>query len=221
MSKSAVMPKVAVTALTDCALALTSVNLWNWATRPTSIPQRQVKDWRSYATGHRIGPSNAPVTVVVFSAYNCRYCARFWLHLSRAIDEQKLPVTVFYRHLPLDSLGLRAASVAVCATQQVSFTAISDVLFSHHDSLGALPWEQYAQAAGAVDTLAFLECMNGTEALRSVDNDIEASARLGAIGTPTFLVNRDLYLGDVWDLEHILARQLALASTVGSPTRGP
>lgn len=209
-----------VTLLILYALGLTITNLWSWGRRPTSIPQRVVREWRSYAEGHSTGQVGAPVTVVVFSAYNCRYCSRFWLRLNRVVNLDPEFVTVYYRHMPLDSLGRSAAAAAVCAAKQGGFSAISHVMFAHSDSLRTLTWRQYAHAAGIRDEHAFLECLGRPETSQVIQADIAAAQRLGAIGTPTYLVNNELYVGDSWDLRQIILNHHKPMAPLRGPFRG-
>jgi len=203
---------IGVGLLLACGIALTSANLLKWSQRAPTNPQRSVEDWRSYAIGPRMGVSPAPVAVVVFSDYNCPFCARFWHRLSHIVRKYSDSVAVFYRHYPLDSLGMGAAKAAACAAAQDRFEPFTNAIFAHIDSLRVWSWDQYAMAAGVPEKATFLGCLRSPSTLRLIETDIASAQRIGAIGTPTFLVNGDLYVGNAWDLERIIRDHIAEAT---------
>jgi predicted DsbA family dithiol-disulfide isomerase len=219
MLQSRKVSAIGVGLLLACGILLTSANVLKWSRRAPTDPQRSVEDWPSYAIGPRMGLSAAPVTVVVFSDYNCRFCARFWLRLAQIVRKHPESLTVVYRHYPLDSLGMGAARAATCAAAQNRFEDFTNLIFAHIDSLQAWSWTRVALAAGIPKTAAFVECLGSPSTLRLIEADIASAQRIGAIGTPTFLVNGDLYVGDAWDLERIVRDHIAETTQPSEDTR--
>ena len=160
---------------------------------PTSV-----KDWRSYASeGHRSGSRIAPVTVTVFSDFECPFCrvaARDIRDIRGAYGGR---LAVVYRHYPLGfHPHARAAALASeCAGRQAAFDAYADRLFAIQDSLGLIPWTAIARRAGVSDIERFQACMRDSSGAKAIRQDIIAAKRLGVSGTPAVLVNHQLFAG--------------------------
>ena len=157
-----------------------------------------VADWEEYGLeGHRMGPPDAPVTIVHFSDFTCRYCKTQAPVLSDIRSLFSGQVSVVYRHLPsrANDVGRRAAIAAECAARLGSFEAFHDLLFQHLDSLGTRSWISLAHEAGIPDNAAFGTCLRDPIVGAIVDRDVAAADQLGAIVTPTLLINDLKVLG--------------------------
>lgn len=157
---------------------------------------RIVAEWRRYATdGTRLGAANPRVTIVEFADFQCPYCrsaASTLRELRRRYPEE---IALVYRHYPLQDGSLDAAVAAECGNRAGFFEAIHDRLFEEADSLGSKPWTRIAWEAGILDTLQFAACMKDSSTLSAVTRDIRAASELGVNGTPTLLVNDQLFTG--------------------------
>lgn len=141
--------------------------------------------------GHRLGPADAVVTFVEFGDFQCPYCAA----LSRAISAAQLQypgkVAIIFRQFPLVDLhpaALAAARAADCASRQIPFRAIHDVLYAKQDSLGLEPWAGLARQARVRDTGRFTACMKQQGLDSSLAGDIAAGESVRVVGTPTLFV---------------------------------
>jgi protein-disulfide isomerase len=69
------------------------------------------------------GPENAPVTIIVFSEFQCPYCARFAPTLKQIEDTYQGSVRVVFKHLPLSihKDAVPAALAAEAARKQGKF----------------------------------------------------------------------------------------------------
>jgi Thioredoxin len=68
-----------------------------------------------------LGPAEAPVTIMVFSDFQCPFCGRFAQMLRKSVLSQENPdVRIVFREFPLQmhAWALPAAKAAVCAAQQ-------------------------------------------------------------------------------------------------------
>ncbi len=162
------------------------------ATRGPTTPV-QVPDWRQYAAvGHRMGPANAPVTIVEFADFECPVCRKFELGPLRYI-RNKYPndVQVVFRNWPLSyhRFAYPAARAAECAGAQGQFEAYHDALYQKQDSLGLKSFMSFARDAGVADTGAFATCASRTGPVIAIDIDSAAARKLGGRGTPTLLIN--------------------------------
>lgn len=158
-----------------------------------------IADWQDYTRQEqRLGPENAPVTIVEFSDFQCPYCAV----LARRIDSMQLAtpglIAVVFRHFPLADIhasALAAAIAAECAAIQKRFGPFQLMLYEHQDSIGVLPWAEFARRARVADTVGFNRCLSEPAATSRVAEDQAAGARLGVQATPTLLINGRLVNG--------------------------
>lgn len=157
----------------------------------------KVAEWRQYANGHSLGPSSAPVTIVVFSDYQCPYCAKLTNELRALRATRSAEIRVIYRQFPLAShpLALEAARASECAAQQNRFESVHDMMFALQDSLGRISWTELARRAGVSDLPRFEQCSRSVLPVTQIARDTLDGARLKIRGTPTFLVNETLVQG--------------------------
>jgi protein-disulfide isomerase len=139
-----------------------------------------------------LGPDGAPVTIVVFSDFQCPYCAGVGPLIGAARDAFKDKVRVVFKSFPLDvhDLARPAAEAALSAHAQGRFWAMHDALFAARGGK-ALTREAIAAAAKAagVDG-ARIEADIRAEAHRAqIDRDLSLGAELDVHGTPTLFVN--------------------------------
>ena len=161
--------------------------------RNAGVEPVRVKDWQTYATaGERIGPARAPVTVTIFSDFQCPYCRELAADLRAIRKEHPGEMTVFYRHFPLRiHANARAAAFAsICAAQQGVFERMHDELFLHQDSIGRADWSWFTKNSHVPNPDALASCMaDSVRLFPRLQRDSAAGARLGVEGTPTFLLN--------------------------------
>lgn len=181
-----------------CSVLVTGAVLHReFATSPppqaTSQAPVAVDDWETLiATGDRIGPRNARVTVLLFSDYECPGCGMFANTTFPAV-RAKYPedVALVYRHWPLaqHKFSYRAAQASECAAAQGRFEAFHDVLNADQQNIGLTPFHEFAERAGIPDLDAFDACSSTSAPNHEIDQDVMAVKALGGTGTPTVVVN--------------------------------
>lgn len=153
----------------------------------------ELEDWRSYATaGNRMGPETAEVVLVEFSDFQCPWCARYARTLAEARQRYPDQFAVLYRHWPISGIHPFADSAAVaseCAADQARFGEMHDALFAGRDSIGKLPWRDFARRAEVADLEAFDECLQTGHVRARIRRDSAAGTRLKVHGTPTSIIN--------------------------------
>jgi protein-disulfide isomerase len=174
----------------------------------------RVPDWRAYAReGHRMGPADAPVTIVVFSDFQCPYCGILTERLHTVMRAHPREVAVVYRHYPLAGhpYALGAARASECAAAQERFPAFHDALFAAQDSIGVAGWDRFASTAHVPDLARFRACAAQAGPIATVKRDTVAGMRLRVSGTPTLLINDTRLQGAVPadTLEAFVRRALA------------
>lgn len=168
---------------------------------PTSGPDITIEPgWRAYAaSGHHIGPENAPVTITVFSDFQCPFCKRFAEAFREAQDSMGEGITLRYRHFPMTAIHPQARALAmgsICAAKVGQFESFHDAVFAKQDSLAVLPLSRLAELSGIRDTNLFNSCLKDDSTRLIVEQDIDAGKDLGVRGTPAVLINQYLVMGD-------------------------
>ncbi|HEV3051836.1 MAG TPA: thioredoxin domain-containing protein, partial [Longimicrobium sp.] len=140
--------------------------------------------------GQRSG-GEAPVTVVVFSDFQCPACRVLAQSLDVIRERHPGTVAVVYRHFPLPAhpFAPAAAQASECAARQGRFQAYHDELFRRQEAIGDTSWTAFARLAAVPDLRAFEACAADTAPVPAVQRDIEAARRLGVAVTPTLLIN--------------------------------
>ena len=143
-----------------------------------------------------LGSKNAPLTIVEFTDYQCPYCQRFhvtaFAELKKAyIDTGK--VRFFSKDMPLDfhPNAMRAAMAARCASDQGKFWELRDVMGANPNSLDMEHIVGFA-ADLKMDTGALRGCIDGGKYKEPVQRDVLEAMKIGANGTPTFVVGKSV-----------------------------
>lgn len=201
------------------------------AARPFPPAFGDVRHWQAYSTvGHRDGPKKAPVTIVLFTDYQCPACRRSAGHLEKARLNYPSEVAVVVRHFPLASIhpvARRAAFAAECAGEQGRFTVFQKLLYDSQDSLDRVGWGQLAGEAKISDAERFVACVRDSTYLGRVERDIRAGNTLPVEATPTLLVNETKIIGvpSAQVLDSLIQAKLStaapLVSRPGTNKAGP
>jgi protein-disulfide isomerase len=168
------------------------------ASSPTSP---EVRDSERVPVGDapRLGPAAAPITVVVFSDFECPFCARGRSLVSDLRAQFEGDVRVVWRNFPLP--GHRHARQAAEAAMEVraqrgdaGFWRYHDILFAHQEALELDDLVRFAEMVGA-DGARLRAALEAGAHRSAVDGDIALGTRLGVDGTPAFVVNGTLIAG--------------------------
>jgi protein-disulfide isomerase len=141
-----------------------------------------------------LGSKGAPLTIVEYTDYQCPFCLRF--HLSAYPDIKKNyidtgKVRFFSKDLPLDfhPNAMRAAQSARCAGEQGKFWELRETMSANPDKLDMGHIMGFATDL-KLDTQKFQDCVNSEKYKTSVQADVAEAMRVGANGTPAFVVGK-------------------------------
>ncbi|MCO6439312.1 MAG: thioredoxin domain-containing protein [Phycisphaerae bacterium] len=136
------------------------------------------------------GPSDAPVTIVEFSDFQCPFCSRVGPTLKQIEDTYGDKVRISFRDfiLPMHNRAMPAALAAQCANEQGKFWDYHDKLFGNQRALEDENLKSYAQDIG-LDMNKFNECYNSKEYQSEIEKDMSRGRELGVTGTPAFFIN--------------------------------
>ncbi len=137
-----------------------------------------------------LGAADAPVTVVLFSDFQCPYCSRLQPLLEKVVEENHGQVKVVYKHFPLrmHKQAKFAALAAIAAHRQGKFWAYHDKLFQHGDSLNPATFKKIAQELN-LDIEQFQKDYKSLETRKELADDMKDGREAGVRGTPTIFVN--------------------------------
>lgn len=161
------------------------------------------------------GKEDAPVKIIVFSDFQCPYCAKFSQDALPQIREEYIKtgkVKLVFKHLPLafHSLAEPAALASLCAGKQGKFWDYHDQLFANQGQLNPRYFEVLAQELG-LDLKDFQNCLLNKEFLPQLTLDKKAAAEARLSGTPSFLINGERQIGALpfSQFKEIIERKLA------------
>jgi protein-disulfide isomerase len=162
---------------------------------PAAAPGRELDPALVYRVGlglpgHVTGPDTALLTVIVFSDFQCAYCARLQPALQALRREYGDRVRLVLRHLPLafHPRAQLAAEAAVAAAMQGKLWDFHDRVFAAPGRLTRADLEGHAQAIG-LDMEAFRAALDDRRYFDLVAAEVAAAGALGVRGTPTMFVN--------------------------------
>ena len=138
----------------------------------------------------RLGPDNAPVTIIEFSDFQCPFCQKSVAVLQELRRIYGDKVRMVYRDFPGQNHpdAFRAAEASQCAHEQGKFWEYHDLLFNRQAA--GKPWNflELANEVG-LNSAAFSGCLNSGRFRAEVAKDLEDGLRLGITSTPTFFIN--------------------------------
>lgn len=151
----------------------------------------------------------APVTLVVFSDFECPFCRQTHPLLQRALREHDGQVQLVFKHYPL-SMHERAVPAAIAASaahRQGKFWEMHDTLFEHQEALTDADLERYARDLN-LDLDRFRADVADEEMLAAVERDKALGRTLEVQGTPTLFVNGRRYEEPFENLSRYIAEEL-------------
>jgi protein-disulfide isomerase len=179
--------------------------------RPAAPPRPEDDPNRRWAIGDGAqspsrGPRGAPVTVQVFSDFQCPFCARAVPTMERVLSTYGPRVRFVFRHypLPFHPWAQAAAELSVEVRAQrgdAAFWQLHDLLFENQRQISDADDANEAMLALArrirgVDVRRARRALEEGRHRAAVQADMDAVRDAGAqIGTPTFFINGRMLLG--------------------------
>ncbi len=137
------------------------------------------------------GPANAPVTIVMFSDFQCPACSAAHPVLKRVMAEFPGKVRFVVRDFPLTGIhenAFSAATAANAAAAQGKFFEYIDLLYQRQDALDAASLKRYAAELG-LNVKQFEIDFSSEKAAAEVQKDKAEGEKYGIGSTPTIYVN--------------------------------
>lgn len=137
------------------------------------------------------GNPAAPVTVIMFSDFQCPACAAAHPVLKRVIAEYKDKVRFVVRDFPLMRIhenAFQAAQAAQAANAQGKFFEYVELLYNNQNSLDTASLKEFASRIG-LDRKKFDADLDGGKFADEVRKDMADGTNYGVNSTPTIFVN--------------------------------
>lgn len=140
-----------------------------------------------------LGSATAPVTIVLFTDFECPYCSKIAPLLEQVLAKNPDTVKVVLKNLPLGmhQFADPAARAALAAGEQGKF-------WEFHNALFALPAQNIALSEKAIEDIAvklglkmdqFKSDMASPKIRQKIDQDIMDAQKAGIGGTPSIFIN--------------------------------
>ena len=161
---------------------------------PQQPGEQIVKAKVSIEGAYALGSKDAPLTMVEFTDFQCPYCQRF--HVSTFAELKKVYIDTgklrfVSRDLPLDfhPNAMQAAEAGRCAGEQGQFWAMRDRMNANPDKLDIVSLVSWAQDL-KLNVTGFRACVDSQKYRNAIQSDIQMAQRIGANGTPSFVVGK-------------------------------
>ena len=137
------------------------------------------------------GPASAPVTVVVFSDFQCPTCALTHPALKTVIADFPGKIKLVIKDFPLETIHPNAFGAAVAAgaaARQGRFFDYVDILYLNQDKLDRQSLISLAKGLG-LDIKKFETDLSDPAIIEEIQQDISEGKEVEVGGTPTIFVN--------------------------------
>jgi protein-disulfide isomerase len=187
--------------LTGAALAIAATLVFRQVrgqpTQPAQLANQtaptRVTNWQKLLDESRSSDSSAaPVSVVVFSDFQCPACKRLHATLQRLKTAVPDTFSVRLIHFPLSQHkdAVEAAALFECIRDRAVPDSISSVLYSAQDSLGLLAWPLLANRAKSPISAGQLgACMTDAKTQAQIAAHVDLGEEFGVMYTPTVVIN--------------------------------
>jgi protein-disulfide isomerase len=141
-----------------------------------------------------LGSKDAALTIVEFTDYQCPFCQRFHVTTFKDLKKNYIDtgkVRFYSRDLPLDfhANAMRAAMAARCSVEQNKFWELRESMSANPDKLDLENIIGFASAL-KMDVNALRKCITDEKHKAAVQSDVMEAMRIGATGTPAFVIGK-------------------------------
>ncbi|OFZ15276.1 MAG: hypothetical protein A2X86_08100 [Bdellovibrionales bacterium GWA2_49_15] len=160
------------------------------------------------------GPSDAKVTLVEYSDFQCPFCAKGAQIVAELKKKYGKKIKVVFKNFPLPfhKQAMPAALAGLCANEQGAekFWSMHDKMFADQAKLEIVDLKATAKSIG-LDTKKFDACLDTSKYESVVTKDMEQGGSIEVKSTPTFFVNGHIINGarDVEFFSELIDQELA------------
>ncbi|MCK5319823.1 DsbA family protein [Candidatus Parcubacteria bacterium] len=180
----------------------------------TKVPNRKdmIKEPILRAEDPVLGFIDAPVTVFIYSDYDCEYCAEQLKMIKASVVKHENKIKLIWKDYPeadFDSVSYKAAVAARCAGEQGLFWEYNERLFSEPENLSQTTFRKIALKTG-LDIKRWQACINKGSVKKLINDNIFEADALLINGVPFVYINNQGYLGGIeeGELEGLIEKEL-------------
>ena len=136
------------------------------------------------------GPQDAPATLVLFTDFQCPYCARLVPILEETLKAFPKELKLVYKSFPLrmHQYAVDAAKAAVAADKMGKFWEFHDLLFKNYNTLNKTKIDAIREQL-KLDKKEFDKYVNDPKTIEKISNDYKTGIEVGVRGTPALFLN--------------------------------
>lgn len=163
---------------------------------PQAPPPAKVAEVKDLGDSPSRGPTNAKVTIVGWSEFQCPFCARVKPTIDQILKTYPNEVRFVFKHQPLafHNRAMPAAIASLAAHQQGKFWEFHDRAFDNQQALTDENFEAWAREL-KLDLKKFKAALEDPKLKARVEADSKYGSLVGADGTPTFFINGREFVG--------------------------
>jgi protein-disulfide isomerase len=137
-----------------------------------------------------MGREDAPVVLIVFTDYQCPYCAKLLPILNQLIENNKETLKIVMKNfpLPMHNFARKAASIALAADTLGKFWEIQEKLYKNTKQMDISLIQEIASDL-KVDPDEFQKKMDSKEVQSRISMDIMDGENADVRGTPTIFID--------------------------------
>lgn len=137
------------------------------------------------------GPVDAPIVMVVFTDFECPYCAETATTLDQVLRQYPKDVKLVFKNFPLQQIhkfsGM-AAVAALAADSQGKFWEFHDLLFKDYDKLNDQKLKEIVKKLN-LNEAEFDKKMTDPQIIHKIRQDLMDGVHAEVRGTPTVFIN--------------------------------
>jgi len=139
------------------------------------------------------GAQNAPVTITIFSDFECPYCSRLVPTLEQVLAAYPQQVRMVFKQFPLSmhKFAQPAAIASLAARNQGKFWPLHDQLFENYNKLSAARIRELAASVG-LDMGKYDRDVANPALQQEIAADLQLGTQAGVRGTPAVYINGKL-----------------------------
>ena len=152
------------------------------------------------------GQVSAKKTIVEFFDYNCSYCKRAHKDI-KAVLKKSGDVKIIYKNFPIlseNSVKLAKYAIILSEMDNKKFIDFHNIIISHKGQIKEEDLEKIFKKLNILKSEIDLK-LNDENVLKSLENDINLSKKLGLRGTPAFIINDEIIFGYI-NFEEMLSK---------------
>lgn len=136
------------------------------------------------------GRKDAPVTLVVFTDFECIHCSTWAETLDTMLKTYPKDIKIIFKNyaIPYHKHAQLAAVSALAAKEQGKFWEMHDLLFKNYNALGKEDIQGYAKALG-LNLSNFNKSLENKYLKAIIDQDKAQGKTLGVLNAPTTFIN--------------------------------